>query len=291
VRALVRALRPRQWAKNVLVFVAPAAAGVLHHPSPILRALGCFGLFCLAASGTYLLNDVVDAEADRLHPDKRHRPIASGAVREWHAIVAGIALLAASLVCAGLLAGWALILVIGLYATITLSYSLWLKHQPVLELAAVASGFILRAIAGGVATHVPLSNWFLVVTSFGALFVVTGKRMAEFQVMGAEASAFRPALAAYTRSFLQSTLTLTASVTVTAYCLWAFERGGLAARSGTHLVWTELTVVPIIIGILHVLRLLDAGKGGAPEDLVFHDRLLFLLGLTWAALFAIGIYG
>jgi decaprenyl-phosphate phosphoribosyltransferase len=287
----VRAVRPRQWVKNLLVFVAPAAAGALHHPHQVLQALGAFGLFCLAASGTYLLNDVADAEADRQHPTKRNRPVASGALGVPLAIFLGLAFLAGALVCSGLLAGWSLTLVIGIYASVTVAYTLWIKHQPVLELVAVASGFILRAIAGGVATHVPLTNWFLVVTSFGALFVVTGKRMAEHQLEGLAVDYHRPVLADYSKSFLQSTLVLTATVTVTAYCLWAFERGGLSAHSGHQLVWTELTVVPVVIAVLHVLRLLDAGKGGAPEDLVLKDPVLITLGLLWAVLFAVGIYG
>jgi decaprenyl-phosphate phosphoribosyltransferase len=283
-------VRPRQWSKNVLVFVAPAAAGVLRHPDALLRALAIFGIFCVAASGTYLLNDVADAEADRLHPKKRHRPIASGQLPEGLAAAAGSFMVAAAIAAAWLLAGWELALVLGAYVTITISYTLWLKRQPVVELAAVASGFVLRAVAGGVATHVPLSSWFLVVTSFGALFIVTGKRAAERKTLGVSGASHRAVLGEYTSSFLQSTLILTASVTVTAYCLWAFERGGLSSRSH-HLVWIQLTVVPMILGMLYVLRLLDAGEGGAPEDLVIHDRFLQVMGLVWIALFAVGLYG
>jgi decaprenyl-phosphate phosphoribosyltransferase len=292
LRSAVRALRPRQWTKNVLVFVAPAAAGVLFHRSVLLHSLGAFGIFCAAASGTYLLNDVLDVEADRLHPEKRHRPIASGSLSPAVALAMSAVLLAGSIALGWWLAGWELAVVIAAYVAISVSYSLWLKRVAVVELAAVAAGFVLRAIAGGVATHVPLSSWFLVVTSFGALFVVTGKRTAEFELLGPQRAEHRPALGDYTASFLKATLTLTATVTVTAYCLWAFERTGLADRAvGHHLVWIQLTVVPVVLGILHVLRLLDAGHGGAPEELALRDRLLQVLGLSWVALFLIGIYG
>ena len=235
LHGLARAVRPRQWSKNVLVFVAPAAAGVLRHPDDFLRTLAVFGIFCVAASGTYLLNDVADAEADRLHPKKRHRPIASGQLPEGLAAGVGGVLVAGAFAASWLLAGWELALVIGAYVAITVSYTVWLKREPVIELAAVAAGFVLRAIAGGVATHVPLSSWFLVVTSFGALFIVTGKRTAERKTLGTAGASHRVVLGEYSTSFLQSTLILTSSVTVTAYCLWAFERGGLSSRAG-HLV-------------------------------------------------------
>ncbi len=288
---LIRALRPRQWTKNALVFVAPAAAGAYHYRGAILDALGAFGIFCAAASSTYLLNDSVDADSDRLHPVKQHRPIASGEVPVPLAVGIGVVLGLGSIGAAWALAGWKLALVVGLYAVISVAYTVYFKKVPVVELAFVASGFVLRALAGGIATHVPISTWFLAVTSFGALFVVAGKRAAELKVLGDDSDAHREVLGEYTTSFLQSTLTLTAAVTVTAYCLWAFGSEGLARSIHHDSIWIELTVVPVILGILHVLRLLDRGEGGAPEDLVLRDRVLQVLGVSWVALFAAGIYG
>ena len=128
-------------------------------------------------------------------------------------------------------------------------------------------------------------------TSFGALFVVTGKRLAEHRALGHDRARHRPVLARYTESFLNSTLILTAAVTVTAYCLWAFERTGLMSRAGHHFIWIQLTVVPVVVGLLLVLRLVDAGDGGAPEELVLHDRSLQVLAVLWAVLFSIGLYG
>jgi decaprenyl-phosphate phosphoribosyltransferase len=289
--ALVRGLRMRQWTKNLLVFLAPAAAGVLHHASAFLHTLGAFGIFCVAASGTYLINDVVDADADRRHPDKSGRPVAAGHLSPSTALATGGSMVALAIVAAALLAGWPLALVIGFYVTITVAYTVRLKREPVVELAAVASGFVLRAIAGGAATHVPLSNWFLVVTSFGALFLVIGKRAAEHAALGDDRAEHRPVLDEYSSSFLQSALTLSAAVTMTAYCLWAFDRGGLAAKAGHHFVWIELTVVPVLLGVLYVLRLLDAGKGGAPEELALRDHFLQVMGILWVVLLAIGLYG
>jgi decaprenyl-phosphate phosphoribosyltransferase len=289
--SLFRALRPRQWTKNVLVFVAPAAAGAFHYRGTILEALGAFGIFCAAASSIYLLNDSVDVDADRLHPVKRHRPIASGALPVPLALSVGVVLGLGAIVAAWALAGWKLALVIALYAVINAAYSAYFKRVPVIELAFVASGFVLRALAGGIATHVPISTWFLAVTSFGALFVVTGKRASELKSLGDGSEDHRQVLGDYTTSFLQSALTLTAAVTVTAYCLWAFGSEGLARSIRHDTIWIQLTVVPVTLGILHVLRLLDRGEGGAPEDLVFRDHVLQALGISWVALFAAGVYG
>jgi decaprenyl-phosphate phosphoribosyltransferase len=290
-RAIFRSLRPRQWLKNLLVFVAPAAAGKLGHASTVGHAAAAFAVFSAVASGMYLLNDVLDAEADRHHPVKRHRPVAAGSVQVSHALVAGVILAAGGMAASWFVAGWRMTVVMAVYLGISTAYSLWVKYLPVVELASVASGFVIRAIAGGVATHVPLSEWFLAVTSFVAMFIVTGKRFAEFRQLGEGREAHRQVLRDYTGSFLQSTLTLTATGAVTTYCLWAFDRTGLAQTAPSHLaLWTQLTVVPFAIGVLHVLRVLDAGGGSAPEELALRDRWLQVLGAIWALFFLLGIY-
>lgn len=289
---VVRVARPKQWIKNILVFVAPGAAGALVHARPALESLAIFAIFCAAASASYLVNDTVDAEADRTHPVKRHRPVASGRVSPKVAVTLAVVLFAAALIGAALLSGWRLLAVVGAYVLITVSYSLWLKHQPVIEISAVASGFVLRAIAGGVATHVPLSSWFLVVTSFSALFIVIGKRTGEHETLGEDRALHRSSLEAYSPQFLRSALTLSAAGAVTTYCLWAFDRGGLSRHGGHvgHLVWIELSVAPVITGVLYILRILDAGRGGAPSELALEDRTLQVLALVWAVLVGIGVY-
>jgi decaprenyl-phosphate phosphoribosyltransferase len=289
---LLRAMRPRQWTKNILVFAAPAAASVLGHWSVFWRVVVAFLLFCAAASGHYLINDVLDAEQDRHHPVKRMRPVASGELPARVAVGAGIALIAISLAGAAVLGPWGFVLVVVAYLALTAAYSLWLKRQPVMELAVVALGFVLRAIAGGLVAHVHLSNWFLVFISFAALYVVTGKRYAEHERLGETRGVHRSVLDEYSESFLRSTLTICASVTVATYCLWAFDSTGLlASHNGHHAVWIELTVVPMVLAVLHIFRLLDAGKGGEPERLALHDHVLQGYGLMWVALMVIGVYG
>jgi decaprenyl-phosphate phosphoribosyltransferase len=290
---LIRLARPRQWIKNLLVFVAPAAAGVLLHPHALWRTAAAFAIFCIAASGTYFLNDAIDAPADRAHPSKRLRPVATGLVPRPLALITGIALLVVGAVLGELLAGWHLALVMGLYGVINVGYSLELKNEPILDLAAVSSGFILRAVAGGVAAGVVLSNWFLIVTSFGSLLIVTGKRSGEQQLLDqhkTDHDSVRPILSSYTPNFLRTVRTLTAAVSVTAYCLWAFERAA-QLHPGHDPIWFQLTIIPFTIALLHVMRLLDSGVGAAPEELALRDHRLQIYGLAWAALFAIGIYG
>ncbi len=289
---LLRLARPRQWIKNLLVFVAPGAAGVLLHWTVFWRSAAAFGIFCLAASGTYFINDVIDVDADRRHPVKRSRPVAAGAVPIPLALTVGALLMAASLVAADLLAGWHLGVVMAVYVAVNIAYSLELKHEPVLDLVAVSAGFVLRAIAGGVATNVPLSNWFLIVASFGSLLVVTGKRAGEKQLLDdnhTDHATVRQTLASYTSSYLRSVWTLSAAVTVTAYCLWAFERAS-QVHPGHHPIWFELSIVPFVVALLHVLRILDSGRGAAPEDLALHDHRLQLYGVCWIGLFAVGAY-
>ena len=289
--ALLREARPRQWVKNVLVFVAPVAAGNLFHHGVLGPTLVAFAAFCLAASGTYFLNDAKDVAVDRAHPKKRLRPIASGEVPVPFAIALGIVLLIGGITLGFLGADWQLGVVLVAYVAITVTYTAWLKTEPVIELACVAAGFVLRALGGGAATHTRLSVWFVVVISFGALFIVIGKRLAELPEHAGAAAERRTVLKHYSKTFLESSLTLSATVAVTAYCLWAFEGQGLAARAEGREIWIHLTVVPVVLAVLVVLRRLDAGDGGAPEEIAFKDRLLQALGLMWIVLVVIGVYG
>lgn len=276
--------------KNVLVFAAPAAAGVLVHHGVLRHTLCAFVAFCLAASAVYLVNDALDAPADRLHPTKRNRPIAAGLVPVPLALWCSVGFGALALVVAGLGANAALVALLSCYFVLNLAYSSGLKRVPVIELGVVASGFILRAAAGGIASSIPLSEWFLVVVSFGALFLVTGKRSAELQRLGARAGEHRPVLAEYTPSFLHGTLVLSAGVTITGFCLWAFSHPHPPGRAGINLL-VELTVVPVVLGVLHILLVLDRGDGGSPEELVYQDRVLQVLGAVFVALLAVGFYG
>jgi decaprenyl-phosphate phosphoribosyltransferase len=287
--ALVSAVRVRQWIKNGLVVVAPAAAGTLFHHVILLHTLAAFISFSLVASCIYVLNDVRDIEDDRRHPTKRFRAIAAGHVSAGTATtvgvllgVAGVALPLADHLAPGYF------LVLGLYIAESLAYVYGMKRVAIIEMVFVASGFFLRAIAGAVASHIPVSEWFLVVISFGAIFLVVGKRSAEKRHVG---HANRAVLTDYTPDFLHSSLTLAATVVVTAYCLWAFNTSatGLSATRH-HVLPIQLSIVPVGVAILFIMRGAESPSGEAPEDLLLRNRTVQLLLVAWALLVATGIY-
>ncbi len=282
---LVALARPRQWTKNVLVFAAPAAAGLLSRPRVMVLVTVAFACFCLAASGTYYLNDVFDAKADRLHPRKRYRPVAAGVVPLGLARTVGVALLAGALALAAGVAGAQLTLVLGVYVALMFAYSYRLKHVPVVELGVVASGFVFRAVAGGVATGIQMSQWFLIVISFASLFVVVGKRFAEHAALGDSSVGHRKSLGEYSPAFLRYVGAIASAVAIIAYCLWAFTRisGGM--------LWYELSIAPFVLGMLYYVLQAEKGRTGAPEEVFLTDRTLQLLGLLWLALFLAGVHG
>jgi decaprenyl-phosphate phosphoribosyltransferase len=245
-----------------------------------------FVAFCLAASGTYFLNDAMDAEADRHHPTKRNRPVAAGLISTAQAKVTAVVLIVLALAISAPLNSGRLLVVVATYVVVTVSYSLWLKHEPILDLGAVAAGFGLRAIAGGYATDVPLSNFFLIVVGAGSLFIVAGKRHAELTELGDASSGHRQTLGAYSDSFLNYVRAVTSGVAITGYALWAFER---AAEVG-NTFWFRLSIVPFVLAILRYALTVEQGGGGAPEEVVLRDRMLQLLGVAWLACFAIGVH-
>lgn len=282
-------MRVPQWVKNVLLFVAPGAAGALFHRSVLTNTVIAFFAFSLVASALYLLNDLRDVADDRKHPKKQFRAIASGDLTPRLAVSVAVLLLVGGMLLPLLIsrpAGLYLILVI--YIAETLAYVYGLKTVPIIEMAFVASGFFLRSYAGAVASHIPVSEWFLVVVSFGALFLVVGKRSAELRHVGASN---RAVLREYTTDFLHSALTLAATVVVTAYCLWAFDTASTGLSSVKHdIIPIRLTVVPVVLAILFIIRGAESSDGEAPEDLVLKNRIVQLLGLVWAVLIVSGTY-
>jgi decaprenyl-phosphate phosphoribosyltransferase len=284
VGALVRACRPRQWLKNVLVVAAPAAAGILTQPDVAGKVAVAFVCFCMLSSSTYLLNDLHDREEDRHDPTRRRRPIAAGQLSVRVAVGAALLLALGGLALAAAVHP-ALAAVGAGYLALTASYTLWLRSVAVADIAAVAGGFVLRALAGGAATSVPLSRWFMLVTSFGALFVVAGKRYAELTGGKPAAVTRRASLSAYSERYLRFVLGLAATVTTTGYCLWAFQRAHSAKLS-----WYELTVIPFVLWLLRYALLLDGGEGRTPEELVLQDRFLLSMSAAWLTVFVTGVY-
>jgi len=279
-RALVRAMRPRQWIKNGLVLAVPAAAGELLDADVLEATALALVSFCLASAGTYLLNDVADVEADRLHPVKRRRPVAAGEVSVRAATVAAVASLLLAFGVAAI-AGLGLLAIVAAYVALTTAYTRRLKHVPIFDIAAVASGFFLRAVAGGVAADLYISRWFLILSGGGSLFVVTAKRYAELRDAG-DAPLQRRVLAEYSEEYLRALLATIAGVIVVAYCIWAFNRAGAGSWA------TSASAVPFVLGIMRYGLLVDQGHGEEPEALLFGDRTLLGLVIACLALLALG---
>jgi decaprenyl-phosphate phosphoribosyltransferase len=286
VPAAIRAVRPHQWIKNVLVLSAPLAAGRLFEPAILGASALAFVAFCLISGSVYLINDIRDVEEDRLHPKKRFRPIPAGELAVGTAWV-----LAAVLGVVGLAIGFLTAVPLGatliIYLLLQISYSVFLKHQPVIDLAVVASGFLLRAIAGGVAGSIGLSQWFLLVASFGSLFMVAGKRYSEMLSLGADAGT-RKSLASYTDTYLRFAWMLSAAMVLISYSLWAFDN---IHRGPFGIGWTAISIAPFTLGLLQYAREIDIGEAGEPEDVVLRDRVLQMFGLLWLIIICVAVFG
>jgi decaprenyl-phosphate phosphoribosyltransferase len=284
LRDIVSTARPRQWAKNVLVFGAPATGGVLLERDALVSAVAAFVAFCLVASGVYFLNDVVDASADLQHPTKRFRPIASGLISRRLALTVSAALVIAGLGVGLVGGGLPLLAVLAGYVGLFLVYQFVLRDIAMLDLAGIAGGFLLRAVAGGVATGVPLSMWFLIVAGFGSLFLAAGKRHAEYVQLGDDRAKHRSSLGEYSESYLRYIQYASSTVAMAAYTQWAFR--GAAGGS----LWSGLSIIPFVLGIFRYALLLEKGLGETPEEVVLTDAPLFILGISWIVLVAIGVY-
>src|SRR6195952_1634098 len=280
----IRALRPKQWAKNVLLALAPLAAGVLIHPDVILEVILGLVAFPLSSSGRHIVNDLLHIESARLHPKKRFRPIPSGEFPVRIAWPTAIVLLLAPAIVSALLGYWLFGGVLIAYVIIQLSYCIWLKHQPVIDILIVASGFVLRAIAGAAIVGVPITQWFLLVISSGSLFMVAGKRYSEkVESVGKEESHTRKTLNLYSLGYLRFVWTVAATLTMLSYGLWAFDLNG-----GTS-VGSIASVFPFGTALLLYAYDIERGEASAPEDVVLKDVRLMVCGLIWAALFLLSV--
>ncbi|MDV6274562.1 decaprenyl-phosphate phosphoribosyltransferase [Rhodococcus erythropolis] len=281
---IVKALRPRQWVKNVLVLAAPIAAGTATESDVLLPVALAFVVFCMAASGIYLVNDAMDVEADRAHPTKRFRPIAAGVLPVNIAYGMAVVLLSAA-IGLSFLANWQLAVVMGVYIVIQLAYCFGLKHQAVIDICIVSSGFLLRAIAGGVAAEIDLSQWFLLMMAFGSLFMAAGKRYAELQLAEKTGAKIRKSLESYTMTYLRFVWTMAATTLVLCYGLWAFQQDAI---KGTN--WYAISMVPFTIAVLRYAVDVDGGEAGEPEEIALGDRVLQLLAIAWIGVVGVAVY-
>ncbi|MCX5186761.1 decaprenyl-phosphate phosphoribosyltransferase [Streptomyces sp. NPDC059837] len=286
-RGLLRTTRPRQWVKNLLVVAAPAAAGRLFSRHAVIQLALVFVLFTACAAAVYLINDARDADADRAHPVKRRRPVAAGQVPVSLAYAAGGVLAVLAPVAAALLSSPVTAAVLTAYLGMQLAYCVSLKHVLVVDLAVVTTGFLMRAMIGGLALGIPLSRWFLITTGFGALFMVAAKRYSEAVQLAGSTGVTRALLTEYTTGYLRFVWQLAAGVAVLGYCLWALEDGDVPGAG--VLPWRQLSMVAFILAVLRYAVFADRGTAGEPEDVVLRDRALALIGVVWLAMYGLAV--
>ena len=275
--ALLKTMRLRQWIKNVFIFFALIFDKQLFTPAPFLRTLAGFFLFCLISSAVYLLNDIADIEADRQHPEKKHRPLASGALPVSIALGAAILLSLIALVLGYWMAP-AFAGVLAIYLILNVLYSLWLKHVPILDVLIVSSGFVLRVAAGVTLITVErFSPWLYVITTLFSLYIGLGKRRAEMNLLAEGAAAHRKVLDGYTIPLLDQYITIVSGMTIITYSLYTFSAPNLPLNHSMM-----LTIPFVVYGIFRYLQLIQTGHAaGAPDEVALKDRALQITVLLW----------
>ncbi len=286
LRAIIKTMRPKQWTKNVVVYAALIFDGKFLDPVLLLKTTAMFALFCLVSSAVYLLNDLADIEKDRAHPLKRNRPLASGALKPTHAIIALVVLLGFSLPAAFLLDVPAALILTG-YFLLNVAYSFWLKNMVILDVFTIAAGFVLRVAAGAAVVHVErFSPWLYVCITLIALIIALGKRRAELVSLEEDASNHRAILDEYNLSFLDQLIGLTTGATIVTYSLYTFSANNLPEN---HLMM--LTIPIVIYFLFRYLYLIHVKHlGGAPDELIFKDKPLFFSGVFWAVAVVLILY-
>ncbi|SDO49029.1 4-hydroxybenzoate polyprenyltransferase [Paenibacillus sp. yr247] len=261
-------MRPRQWTKNLLVFAALIFSIQQADMNMLGQALVGFVLFCLVSSSVYVLNDYVDRERDRMHPDKKNRPLASGAIHPQTALLFGFVLLTSCLVLAFRFQ-FAFGFVLSTYFCLNVLYSLRLKHVVIIDLLIVASGFVLRAVGGGLVIGVPLTPWFLFCTMLLALFLAIGKRRHELALMQSGSGSHRKVLESYSMEMLNQMSGIVTTATIMSYALFTFTSG--------HTIQLMWTLIFVLYGVFRYLYLIHMeGKGGRPEKLLLEDKHILM---------------
>lgn len=272
--ALIRSLRPKQWPKNALLF-----AGYLftiqqgHNVDDLLRVLAGFGLFCGLSGATYMINDVADIERDRKHPRKCKRPIASGALPVKVALPFAILMIIAAVLGAFCLSTGFGVLTSS-YLVLTLAYSARLKHVVIIDLLSIAAGFVIRAVAGAVVIGVAISPWLLVCSTLLALFLGFAKRRSELLSLEHGGLDHRPTLSEYSAPMLDQMLSITASTTLMAYCLYTFTAVSSTGQPHPQMM---ITIPFVVYGLFRYLFLVQMkNAGGNPELVLLEDKPMLL---------------
>lgn len=275
--------RPHQWVKNLVVLAPIVFAKEIFEPLLLLRAVGCFAVFCVLAAAVYTMNDLADVEADRLHPRKRHRPIAAGLVPEKAAKIFAACLVAVGLLGAALFS-MAFLITVASYFAMNVAYSLKLKHWPYLDVGIIAAGFVLRVLAGGFGTSITVSNYLFVCTALGALFLGFGKRRHELSglLAGKKSGKQRKVLQAYSVGGLDLTLWLTGVAAVGVYLAYTLDEHTRDFFASDRLWWS---VVPVVFGVFRFLHLVRSRPHAeSPTQEMLKDGPFVAFVLVWGAM-------
>jgi 4-hydroxybenzoate polyprenyltransferase len=289
LRSFLRLLRPKQWIKNLFVFAPAVFAREIFHPGAALQVFQAFLAFCAAASAVYIINDMADVDADRMHPDKRHRPLASGALSVAEATAA---MVAALVVTAALTAGMppAFTGLLAGYVVLNVGYSLKLKDVVLLDVFTIAAGFMLRVVGGAAAIGVPVSSWIVLCTLFISLFLGGAKRRGEIMRLREDAAAAeRKVLRVYSVSFLDQLLTITAAGAVISYALYTVAPRTVEAFGTDKLIYTTIFV---LFGVFRYLHLAHTSKSTEnPTNTVTSDPVILVVVVLWIVACVLIIYG
>ena len=276
--AYLALLRPTQWLKNLMLFFPPFLGGVLLHPGLFPQGALPLLSFCLGSSASYVLNDVLDRENDRQHPRKKERPLPSGRVSLGGACALGLICLAAALTLAARVSPLFLQILLA-YLAVSACYSLKLKDLPVVDLFCIAAGFLLRLEAGGEAFGIVISDWLFLSVFLLAVFLATGKRLGEKQMLGEKAAGHRKALDSFPEGFLQGTMYMTGGAVLVTYTQYVIVRHAMV-----------FTVPLCCFGLLRFIMRVQSGQGGDPTESLLRDIPLFIVGFLWAAMIGWGLY-
>jgi 4-hydroxybenzoate polyprenyltransferase len=289
IPALLKSLRTDQWIKNAFVLLPLVFAKQLFHFQSLLKGLTAVGLFCLLAGGTYLINDLMDLSADRAHPSKRHRPLASGALSTFAAKWTAGVLIGSSLLWGSFL-GPGFLLILGIYLGLQFGYNFKLKEVVILDIFCVSAGFFLRIIGGAVAVDVTISNWLIICAIGIAMFLTLGKRRSELALLGSEtASLHRKVFAHYSLHFLDQMIGIITAITLLSYMLYCISPQTIAKFQTEHLIYT----FPFVLyGIFRYLYLVfQRQQGESPGSVLVSDRPLLLSVVLWGCCCVLVIYG
>lgn len=288
MKDLVRLIRPEQWLKNLFVLTPLFFSGQMADTLHLKQAMVAMAVFCLAASGIYCFNDVMDAEADRKHPRKRFRPIASGAVKRDTAIATGIALISVALGLAWLTIGTRLSVILIGYVASNIVYCLWLKQIALIDVFVIATGFVLRLMAGSVATGIILSHWIVLMTFLLALFLALAKRRDDVLIYEQGGGQMRRNVNRYNLTFIDTAIAITVAVTLVCYFMYTLSAEVIARTGSSHLYLTALFV---LLGMFRYLQLTIVDtRSGSPTRILICDRFLQLCIIGWICSFVLILY-